>query len=156
MQCVYLLRHILHDWPTPDCYRILRNLIPSMSQESRIIVAEQVMPSISYAASSSINPNNRNERRFKHEHEDDDFKETANGKDKDRDQNSTDHSAIFFNSAEEERIMRALDMQMLVQYGSQERSREDWERLFAEVGLEIVGMKKPRGSADTFMELALK
>ncbi|KAL8635590.1 MAG: hypothetical protein Q9228_006931 [Teloschistes exilis] len=155
-QRVYLLRHILHDWPTPDCYRILRNLIPSMSQETRIIVAEQVMPSISYAASSSLNPNNRNKRRFKHEHEDDDSKETANGKDKDRDQNGTNHPPNCFNSAEQERIMRALDMQMLVQYGSQERSREDWERLLAEVGLDIVGMKKPRGSADTFMEVALK
>lgn len=131
-----------------------------MSTETRIIVAEQVMPSISYAASSSTTPNNsninNNKRKFKHEHQDDNSKETANGKDKDGDQNGADHPPNLFNSAEQERIMRALDMQMLVQYGSQERNREDWERLFGEVGLEIVGMKKPKGSADTFMEVALK
>ncbi|KAL9577276.1 MAG: hypothetical protein Q9212_006473 [Teloschistes hypoglaucus] len=160
-QCVYLLRHILHDWPAPDCHRILRNLIPSMSQETRIIVAEQVMPSISYAASSSIAPtnnnnNDNNKRKLKDEHEDEDSKKTANSTNNARDQNGdADNPPNFFNSAEQERIMRALDMQMLVQYGSQERSKEDWESLFAEVGLRIVGMKKPKGSADAFMEVAL-
>jgi len=57
--------------------------------------------------------------------------------------------------AHTEKIMRALDMQMLVQFGSKERTLEDWEALFKEADpeLEIVGQVKPAGSADTLMEL---
>lgn len=162
-QRVYLLRHILHDWPTPDCHRILRNLIPSMSPSTRLIVAEGVMPSISYAASSSSSPTpdqkkkKKKKKRRKLQHQD----PSTSTQHADNNSNAgvhhqNDTPTNRFNSAEQERIMRALDIQMLVQYGSQERSREDWERLFAGVGLEIIGTRKPKGSADTVMEVALK
>ncbi|EEP75423.1 predicted protein [Uncinocarpus reesii 1704] len=57
-----------------------------------------------------------------------------------------------------ERTMRALDMQMMVQFGSKERTLGDWESLFslADPSLEIVGYIQPPGSADTLMELRKK
>ncbi|KAF7594578.1 hypothetical protein BBP40_008845 [Aspergillus hancockii] len=53
------------------------------------------------------------------------------------------------------RVMRALDMQMMIQFGSKERTYEDWENLFksADPSFEIVGCVRPAGSADSFMEL---
>lgn len=51
--------------------------------------------------------------------------------------------------------MRALDMQMMIQFGSKERAYEDWDALFKSVDppLEIVDCVQPVGSADSFMEL---
>lgn len=40
----YYLRHILHDWTDEDSIRILRNLIPALSPESRIVIDEVVLP----------------------------------------------------------------------------------------------------------------
>ncbi|KAE8341342.1 hypothetical protein BDV24DRAFT_163476 [Aspergillus arachidicola] len=58
-------------------------------------------------------------------------------------------------SWQRERVMRALDMQMMIQFGSKERAYEDWDALFMSVNppLEIVGCVHPAGSADSFMEL---
>ena len=42
----YYLRHILHDWNDKDCVRILQNLIPALTSESRIIIDEVVLPNI--------------------------------------------------------------------------------------------------------------
>jgi hypothetical protein len=57
-----------------------------------------------------------------------------------------------------ERVMRALDMQMLVQFGGKERTLDDWWALFkfADPAFEIVGFVKPPASADTLMELQKK
>ena len=54
-----------------------------------------------------------------------------------------------------DQIARALDMQILVQFGGKERTLPEWEALFrlAEPTLEIVNYSKPSGSADTIMEL---
>lgn len=54
-----------------------------------------------------------------------------------------------------ERVMRALDMQMMIQFGSKERAFEDWNALFLSVTppLDIVNCVHPDGSADSFMEL---
>ena len=40
----YYLRHILHDWNDDDSVRILQNLIPAMTSESRILIDEVVLP----------------------------------------------------------------------------------------------------------------
>ncbi|GMG03555.1 unnamed protein product [Aspergillus oryzae] len=58
-------------------------------------------------------------------------------------------------SWQRERVMRALDMQMMIQFGSKERAYEDWDALFKSVDppLEIVDCVQPVGSADSFMEL---
>jgi demethylsterigmatocystin 6-O-methyltransferase len=40
----YYLRHILHDWTDEDSIRILQNLIPAMTPESRIVIDEVVLP----------------------------------------------------------------------------------------------------------------
>ncbi|KAL8731041.1 MAG: hypothetical protein Q9166_003692 [cf. Caloplaca sp. 2 TL-2023] len=127
---VFLLRHILHDWPIPDCHRILRNLITNLNQDSRLVISEQIMP-FSNTSTTNTGP-------------------SANTS-----SSSTTKEENTFASGEEERIMRALDMQMLVQYGSQERTLEDWDTLFAEVGLKIKKKERPKGSADTIMEVAL-
>lgn len=42
----YYLRHILHDWTDEDSIRILQNLIPALSSESRIVIDEVVLPDI--------------------------------------------------------------------------------------------------------------
>ncbi|KAL9600478.1 MAG: hypothetical protein Q9219_003129 [cf. Caloplaca sp. 3 TL-2023] len=136
---IFLLRHILHDWPTPSAHRILRNLLPqllSSSPGSKLIVAEQVMPQQSPPPPNSP-PQHPSPYPKTTEH--------ATG----ADQEDT------FASKDEERTMRALDLQMLVQYGSGERTREDWDRLFAGVGLRVVGTRRPRGSADTVMEVVV-
>lgn len=58
-------------------------------------------------------------------------------------------------NAQTEKIMRALDMQMLVQFCGKERTFDDWKALFklADPKLEIVGCVRPEGSADTLLEL---
>lgn len=40
----YYLRHILHDWTDEDSVRILQNIIPALTSESRIVIDEVVMP----------------------------------------------------------------------------------------------------------------
>lgn len=40
----YYLRHVLHDWPDEQCVEILRNIIPAMGPDSRILVDELVLP----------------------------------------------------------------------------------------------------------------
>jgi len=40
----YYLRHILHDWTDEDSIRILQNLIPAFSSESRIVIDEVLLP----------------------------------------------------------------------------------------------------------------
>ncbi|KAI9708795.1 MAG: hypothetical protein M1820_003750 [Bogoriella megaspora] len=42
----YYLRNILHDWPDEKCIAILKNLIPAMGQESRILIDEMVVPAV--------------------------------------------------------------------------------------------------------------
>ncbi|KAJ5688656.1 hypothetical protein N7462_003048 [Penicillium macrosclerotiorum] len=54
-----------------------------------------------------------------------------------------------------ERVMRALDLQMMTQFGSCERTAVDWEKLFiaADPTLKVVRVVQPSGSADTLMEV---
>ena len=40
---VYFFRHIFHDWSDAQSQRILTNLIPAMSAESRIVIADAVL-----------------------------------------------------------------------------------------------------------------
>ncbi|KAF2738110.1 S-adenosyl-L-methionine-dependent methyltransferase [Polyplosphaeria fusca] len=40
----YYLRAIMHDWPDAECVKILRNIVPAMGPESRIIIDDVVMP----------------------------------------------------------------------------------------------------------------
>ncbi|KAL8689685.1 MAG: hypothetical protein Q9218_004697 [Villophora microphyllina] len=150
---VFLLRHILHDWPLSECHRILQNLKPSMGKGTIMIVCEQVMPSVSFGSSTTTMPDNHvNKKRRIHENKEEDGVDFRPGSDS---KSGFEAISNSFKSAEQERVMRALDLQMMVQYGSQERTREDWEDLFAGVGMKIVGIKRPKGSADTVMEVAL-
>ena len=41
----YYLRGILHDFPDHKCRLILRQIIPAMGKESRILIDEMVLPS---------------------------------------------------------------------------------------------------------------
>lgn len=40
---VYLLRHILHDWPDQQCIAILRALVPALKPGARIVVNDYVL-----------------------------------------------------------------------------------------------------------------
>ena len=40
----YYLRNILHDWPDDKCIAILRNLVPAMDKDSRILIDDMVLP----------------------------------------------------------------------------------------------------------------
>ncbi|KFY18194.1 hypothetical protein V492_00082 [Pseudogymnoascus sp. VKM F-4246] len=42
----YYLRRILHDWPDEQCISILHNLAAAMSNESRILIDEVVLPDV--------------------------------------------------------------------------------------------------------------
>ncbi|KAL4758758.1 O-methyltransferase [Aspergillus foveolatus] len=41
---IYLLRHILHDWPDKEAVQILRNILPALGPKSRILVSDIVLP----------------------------------------------------------------------------------------------------------------
>lgn len=41
---IYLLRHILHDWPDNEAVQILGNIMPALGPESRILVSDIVLP----------------------------------------------------------------------------------------------------------------
>ena len=41
---VYLLRMILHDWPDADAIEIVRQLIAAMSEKSKLIIMDTVLP----------------------------------------------------------------------------------------------------------------
>ncbi|KAF2972797.1 hypothetical protein GQX73_g809 [Xylaria multiplex] len=41
---IYLLRHILHDWPDREVIQILRNLIPALGPKSKILISDVVLP----------------------------------------------------------------------------------------------------------------
>ncbi|MEV0318608.1 methyltransferase [Streptomyces sp. NPDC050658] len=42
---VYVLKHVLHDWPDDACVRILRNCREAMAPGARIVIVESVLPS---------------------------------------------------------------------------------------------------------------
>lgn len=42
---IYLLRHVLHDWPDSECLQILRALVPAMNPGDNIFVCDKVLPS---------------------------------------------------------------------------------------------------------------
>ncbi|KAI0858548.1 O-methyltransferase-domain-containing protein [Xylaria cubensis] len=41
---VYLLRHILHDWPDREVVQILGNLVPALGPKSKILISDIVLP----------------------------------------------------------------------------------------------------------------
>ncbi|KAJ4294947.1 hypothetical protein N0V88_005186 [Collariella sp. IMI 366227] len=41
---LYYLRHVLQKWPDNDCVKILKNVIPAMGTESRLVIDDVVMP----------------------------------------------------------------------------------------------------------------
>jgi 6-hydroxytryprostatin B O-methyltransferase len=41
---VFYLRHILHDWPDDWAVKILRNLVPALRPDSRVIISDSVIP----------------------------------------------------------------------------------------------------------------
>ena len=41
---VYYLRHILHDWPDSHAVLILKALVPSLKNGSRVLVSDSVIP----------------------------------------------------------------------------------------------------------------
>ncbi|KIV91718.1 hypothetical protein, variant [Exophiala mesophila] len=43
---VYFLRMIMHDYSDPYCSRILRQIVPAMKKESRIVIMDQVSPPV--------------------------------------------------------------------------------------------------------------
>ncbi|BCS19622.1 uncharacterized protein APUU_20054A [Aspergillus puulaauensis] len=40
----YYLRHVFHDWPDQQCIKILKQIIPALGPESRILIDEVVIP----------------------------------------------------------------------------------------------------------------
>ena len=40
----YYLRTVLHDWPDDKCERILKNIIPAMGPDSKILIDDMVLP----------------------------------------------------------------------------------------------------------------
>jgi len=40
----YFMRRIMHDWGDEDCKNILRNIVPSMSVDSKILINDLVLP----------------------------------------------------------------------------------------------------------------
>ncbi|KAH8651839.1 S-adenosyl-L-methionine-dependent methyltransferase [Tricladium varicosporioides] len=51
---VYILRHVLHDWPFHICQRILRNTKAGMRKGSRVLVVEVILPEMNAGAFGSL------------------------------------------------------------------------------------------------------
>ncbi|THC52406.1 methyltransferase [Streptomyces sp. A1499] len=41
---VYVLKHVLHDWPDEGCLRVLRNCRAAMAPGARVVIVESVLP----------------------------------------------------------------------------------------------------------------
>nr|WP_308117755.1 methyltransferase [Streptomyces anatolicus] len=41
---LYILKHVLHDWPDEACMRILRNCRTAMAPDARLVIVESVLP----------------------------------------------------------------------------------------------------------------
>lgn len=44
----YHIRACLHDWPDSTCVEILRNIVPAMAADSRVLIAESLLPEDPY------------------------------------------------------------------------------------------------------------
>ena len=42
--CMYYLRRIMHDWPDEQCLRILKHNVDAMGPDSRLLIADIVVP----------------------------------------------------------------------------------------------------------------
>jgi hypothetical protein len=40
---LYVLKHVLHDWPDDGCLRILRNCRAAMAPDARVVIVESVL-----------------------------------------------------------------------------------------------------------------
>ena len=40
----YILSHVLHDWPEPECLTVLRNIRRAMQRDGRLLIVEYVIP----------------------------------------------------------------------------------------------------------------
>ena len=40
------MRNVLHDYPDENCITILKNVIPAMNKDSRILIDEMVLPNL--------------------------------------------------------------------------------------------------------------
>jgi demethylsterigmatocystin 6-O-methyltransferase len=42
---IYILRHILHDWPDNDCIRIIRGIVDAMApKKSKLLICDRIVP----------------------------------------------------------------------------------------------------------------
>ena len=105
---IYYFRNIFHNWPDKNCIEILRNQIPSLKTDARLII--------------------------------DDF---------------TLHEPGTL-SASEERKRRWMDINMLVFFGSRERTLEDWKALLREADprFELVKTTRASDQPNTILEVA--
>ncbi|KAL0257106.1 hypothetical protein SLS55_007916 [Diplodia seriata] len=51
---IYYLRRILHDWADPSSVAILKQLAAAMSDSSRVVIAEQILPTKNVPAQSAM------------------------------------------------------------------------------------------------------
>ncbi len=105
---IYYFRNIFHNWPDKDCVEILRNQIPSLKKDARLVI--------------------------------DDF---------------TLHEPGTL-SACEERKRRWMDINMLVYFGSRERTLEDWRALLtaADPRFVLLNVKVAANQPNTILEVA--
>ena len=105
---IYYFRNIFHNWPDKNCIDILRNQIPSLKRNARLVI--------------------------------DDF---------------TLHEPGTL-SASEERKRRWMDINMLVFFGSHERTLEEWRRLLivADPHFELVNINRAPDKPNTILEVA--
>jgi hypothetical protein len=54
---VYLLRYIIHDWSTPRCRDILRQLAASATPNTRVVIADEVVPNVCRAPGEDTTSN---------------------------------------------------------------------------------------------------
>ncbi|KAH7027021.1 S-adenosyl-L-methionine-dependent methyltransferase [Macrophomina phaseolina] len=96
---VYLLRHVLHDWPDAHAARIVARLVPALRPGARVLVADFVVPPP--GALNGIH----------------------------------------------NRIIRYLDMQMMVLHNAHERTEEDWAAVLrrADHRLKVVKLVEVEG-----------
>jgi hypothetical protein len=43
---IYFLRHTIHNWSTPRCRDILRQLAASATPDTRVVIVDQIVPNV--------------------------------------------------------------------------------------------------------------
>jgi len=125
---VYFMRMVMHDWSDEGCIKILKNIIPKMKENTRIVIVDAVLPD-----ANTIPMVYEKLQRY------------------------VSSSYLLGEWAADLTQNRTMDLSMMTLVGGKERSGQEWELLMqkADPRLKIVKVSLPPGSQFGLIEVAL-